>query len=361
MSHKHDNSQAEDDDNPNGLLDIIDMAPPRVDISSITHYVDVPLKVVSLMDPYDFENFIAEWLFSKNYSKIGRIGSSGDMGRDVIATCPKRGLDYYQCKHTSTVFNDVGIEILKIIVYVGTGKIPCPSNYYFVCSRGMANKWINGIDKKELKNIWINWLDDSTSREVSDLKKSDLQLEQHIENFDFNSVDYIPIETVIDEHISGKYGQFRFGPKCAINRKTPEKSIRNDEETYVNQLLNVYSQKELKEINASNISDFELYSDDLYHQRVYYYSADSVREQIQNIFTDSNEFDILKEEVYEGVRETLLMDHENNWKRLLSTLSQASQISVQRSKLSSMYNLIGNQDKKGICHMLVNEGRIKWS
>ena len=45
---------------------------------------------------------------------------------------------------------------------------------------------------------------------------------------------------------------------------------------------------------------------------------------------------------------------------LLAVLNQVSQITLTKSFLTQIKDLINNSEKKGICHMLVNDGRIQW-
>ena len=53
----------------------------------------LPAKIIELMSPEEWEEFIREWLDTKKeqYFKIEKYGGSGDMGRDVVAyiTDPK--------------------------------------------------------------------------------------------------------------------------------------------------------------------------------------------------------------------------------------------------------------------------------
>lgn len=46
-------------------------------------------------------------------------------------------------------------------------------------------------------------------------------------------------------------------------------------------------------------------------------------------------------------------------RRLNAVLEKVTSTSLDRSILSQMRNLIGNLEKKGICHILVNDGTIE--
>ncbi|MGB3545990.1 MAG: hypothetical protein WBA17_03400, partial [Saprospiraceae bacterium] len=46
----------------------------------------IPIKKVSLFSPDEWEEFIEEWLDTKeDYLESERFGGAGDMGRDVVA------------------------------------------------------------------------------------------------------------------------------------------------------------------------------------------------------------------------------------------------------------------------------------
>lgn len=49
----------------------------------------------------------------------------------------------------------------------------------------------------------------------------------------------------------------------------------------------------------------------------------------------------------------------DGYARLNAVLEKVTSTSLDRSILSQMRNLIGNLEKKGICHILVNDGTIE--
>jgi hypothetical protein len=60
----------------------------------------LPSKIIELMSPDDWEEFIKEWLETKeeDFFKIEKYGGAGDMGRDVVAyiTNPKENSESYE-------------------------------------------------------------------------------------------------------------------------------------------------------------------------------------------------------------------------------------------------------------------------
>lgn len=51
--------------------------------------------------------------------------------------------------------------------------------------------------------------------------------------------------------------------------------------------------------------------------------------------------------------------YDTGYDRLIAVLEKITNTSLDLSTLVQIRNLIGNMEKKGICHILVNEGTIK--
>ena len=94
-------------------------------------------------------------------------------------------------------------------------------------------------------------------------------------------------------------------------------------------------------------------------QRRAFLSAESVQRSIREVYEDGeNQFDILKEDALAGVSTTYYDDHENGYRRLLSVLGKVSDIRLEKSKLVLIKNLIGNLERLGIVHILVEDGHL---
>jgi hypothetical protein len=142
--------------------------------------------------------------------------------------------------------------------------------------------------------------------------------------------------------------------------------VDDNEQTYVNALLEVYKQHSGHTITS--IEDLEnetpIYKSHIEIQRKYFYSAESVLHQIRDagIFTDGeNEFQILLNEAYEGVNDSVILQYKNGFERVNAVIQIVASINLNKSYLSRESNgLVGVSEKKGLIHMLVNDGRIKW-
>ena len=96
-------------------------------------------------------------------------------------------------------------------------------------------------------------------------------------------------------------------------------------------------------------------------QRKAYYSAESVHRSVREVFSDGDkQFQALKTDAYDGISDTLFDDrHTSGYDRLLAVLDKVTNITLSKSSLMNIIGLIANLEKKGICHILVNDGTIK--
>jgi len=95
-------------------------------------------------------------------------------------------------------------------------------------------------------------------------------------------------------------------------------------------------------------------------QRKAYYAAESVRRSVRDVIDDGdNQFAILEEEAYAGIEEAYWADYNNGFERLNAVLMKMTNTSLNKSTLVHIANLIGPIEKKGLCHIMVNEERIK--
>ncbi|MFA7118916.1 MAG: ABC-three component system protein [Sphaerochaetaceae bacterium] len=78
-----------------------------------------------------------------------------------------------------------------------------------------------------------------------------------------------------------------------------------------------------------------------------------------NRFIDGEEqFNILEDEIFDGVIEKYYLEFPNGYTRLIAVLEKATNTELCKSALMKIKNLVGNSEKKGICHIFVNQGRI---
>jgi hypothetical protein len=86
-----------------------------------------------------------------------------------------------------------------------------------------------------------------------------------------------------------------------------------------------------------------------------------VERSVREIFDNGEaEFGKIKDDAYDGISDVCWDNYDDGFKRLLAVLNQVAQITLTKSFLTQIKDLINNSEKKGICHMLVNDGRIQW-
>lgn len=144
---------------------------------------------------------------------------------------------------------------------------------------------------------------------------------------------------------------------------TPPEKIAEDEIGYVSELYRVYEEKigvpcicpEDLECNPRIQNNFN-------RQRKSYYCAETIRRELRDTVLDEtdDDFSILKDEIYDGVIDTCDHDYADGFSRLNSVMQQASQVSISNNAERNALNWVGPAEKKGVCHMLVNDKRLFW-
>lgn len=174
------------------------------------------------------------------------------------------------------------------------------------------------------------------------------------------------------ESTSIRYADFIGDNKVKIGDRTlnlpPELGsvdvVLSSESKYVDALLEVYSHD--TKIEVHSLEELKAlppkYTKHLKMQRQYFYSAESVLHQIRDIFKDGiAEFNALKKETLEGVETQLLVPCNSGYEKINNVLIHVTILNYSRSYLGRPNNgLIGPNEKKGIVHMLVNDGKIEW-
>lgn len=143
--------------------------------------------------------------------------------------------------------------------------------------------------------------------------------------------------------------------------EVPEE-LDKEEMIYVEALLEAYSDKEHVTIaTREELKKYKQLDENFSRQRKSYYAAESIRESVRDTFQekDYKAFELFKKDVYDGVIDVVDDDYSNGYARLNKTLSQAVLVPIS-SILNILPGWITNEVRKGACHMLVNDGMIRW-
>ena len=240
-----------------------------------------------------------------------------------------------------------------------------PQKYYFVSPRGISSS-LNDLlkDKKKLYQKLITEWDSMISEEISKTFKVKLtnELKEYIEEFDYSIINSLEPLAFIEQFESTIYYPIYFGGGLKKSRSArPEisKEIAEREINYVNQLFSAYN--DYKKIDITSINDFDTdkeLNDHFNRSRNCFYMAETLAQfSRDNIPSEVDAFEELKEEVFEQVIDVCNKKHENGYVRLNATTESAKNGSYQSNPL---FPELKAQDKTGICHHLANEHKLKW-
>jgi hypothetical protein len=333
----------------------------------------IPLKMIEHMSFDNWEEFIEEWIDLKKseYLDGERFGGAGDKGRDVVGYAtdknkPNYIWDCYQCKHYDSALTPTQVykEFGKILYYTFNKDYPTPRKFYFVspkgCGTSLSKLLQNPIDlKNAVTTNWARYCENGIS---STPIKLEGKLLKWVESFDFSIFSKIHTKNILKEHIKHPNHLIRFGGGLPEREKlditTIPDVIKNSETTYVSQLLSAYS-SESKEVykKVSNLDSKELYKNHFTRARMSFHHA----EQLRNFSRDSlpvDTFDDFQKEIFEGIIDVVEDTHSNNFIKVKEVEREASKVIISSNPLKDV-SLI--YDKKGICHQLVNDNKIKWT
>ena len=72
------------------------------------------------------------------------------------------------------------------------------------------------------------------------------------------------------------------------------------------------------------------------------------------------EFHAMKDDLYDGVCDVCNEEYDDGLARMLATLNQAAILPLSGSVITCFQTIVKAAEKKGICHMLVNDTRLEW-
>lgn len=275
-------------------MQLEDLPRPKIDMKKIDENGNSPLKVVQLMDPSEFEIFTSEWALYKGYKSLKRVGGTGDMARDIVAFNNDDSIDIFQCKHVNKKFNDVGNELLTLLYHMSTGDIIKVRCFYFICLNGISNPWDKAIENKTIDTVWIEWF---LKNKSGDPKYANIL--SFIEKNGFPNISSISIDVVIKEHLETPFGKFRFDHGRMFDRKNIEWDPDKDG-LYLKQLIQLFSKIENVKLTLDNLDLYDC-KEIINRQRGYFYSAEGIRQQVEEYFSDILEFEKVKKDVLDGI------------------------------------------------------------
>lgn len=143
----------------------------------------------------------------------------------------------------------------------------------------------------------------------------------------------------------------------------PEDTLAEHEMIYITELLAAYADEEgISKIKKENLEKYPKYKDNFSRQRKDYYAAETIRRSARDPLglNATGEFNVLKEETLDGIIDVYEDYYNSGFERLKNVMKHITTIQLNKSLLTRLPGWISNSEKKGFCHMLVNDGQIKW-
>lgn len=291
-------------------------------ITSYGQNEDKPYDLADVTLRNYFNNGKIDDLASKVWNRLDRIGfeqaieDASDDARTTLATSIKNGR--YTTKR------------------VDRGTVAHVCTNLFIEIIGEAAGQIAIKNKKSFPK---------TSRE----SKIDIRTGQH------QSIEYIKDKNVI--RVDGV--DHPISPELA-----DEGSSMTSELPYKSALYEIYTVKLGKKINDQNmkqevprniVSHFDRQQRD-FNDAAWY--EHSLRDTVADF---DNQFSLLKQDAYDGIEETYYNDEygNNGMKRLREVQDKIITITLDLSNLKNIDNILSNNIKKGLCHLMVNDKLIK--
>lgn len=314
-----------------------------------------------------WEQFILEWAtgLSGGYVQIKRLGGAGDRGVDIAAFKTAGGFsgswDCFQGKHYAgaLTWTDARPEMLKIFRGVAAGAYVLPDQYAFLAPRGCGptlNRLLS--DPPGLRSKFLAALSE-TGWLPADLKEPELSAVRAVaEGADFALFRSVELHEALAVHRRTPYHSARFG--TALPRRpaipVPPPEVSTSEARYVDQLLSVYREARGDDLNLEMVKTDADFGPHFRRQRQSFYAAEALRLYARDS-VPAGTFEDLQEDIHAGVIEVAELASPDGMERLARVLTAATTVDLQRHSLVSITR---TEDRKGVCHQLANEERLRW-
>lgn len=329
-----------------------------------------PKQIVSSYSADQWEEFIEEWTaaLKTEYFAVQKFSGAGDKGRDVVGfisdPVATSEWDNYQCKRYAgrpLRPSDIWIELGKICYYTFNGDYSVPRRYRFVAPHDVGPSLRDLLLKPDQlrTELFANWKEHCESK-ITDEKTIPFtpELRQHILAIDFSIFGYAPLRSIIEQHMKSPFWATRFHiavpPRPAVEE--PPMDLMVQETKYIRHLLDAYEDADNCKITAVS----ELYARPKYHNhlkrsRQWFFHAEALNRFSRDHYPPGA-FDGLKQQVFDGVIDVCERDFQNGYEKLCTVTDRAADLQLGNSSLAP---LAAVADKKGICHHLANEDKLR--
>jgi hypothetical protein len=329
-----------------------------------------PQQQVLLYSAEEWEEFTREWVhFQKQkYHQVLRFAGANDMGIDVAGLTDEKGLlgvwDNFQCKHYGAPIapSTALAEIAKVLWHSYKKEYAAPRKHYFIAPRDCGMMLKQMLTKPgELKNhVIANWDKQCANAVTSKLTISlEGEFKNYVETFDFSIFTMRTTLEIIDEHRQTPYYVTRFGGGLP-DRPKPEKppiEVHKSESRYMCQLFEAYGDHKKADItDITELGPWPELAEHFHRQREFFYHAEALRNFARDTVPPST-FEDLQTELHAGVIDVEAAEHVDGLARANAVTLAASSLQLTSNTLIGVVKI---QDRKGICHQLANENRLRW-
>lgn len=333
----------------------------------------LPQRIIQLYDDKEWEQYTEECTHSlkKEYHSVSRASGAGDQGIDIAAFKTDKGFaggwDNYQCKHYKNALypTDVWLELGKLCYYTFIKEYSVPENYYFVAPLGIGtalSKLLRGGKPDELRKQLIKAWKKQCENAITSTKKVPLTggLKAYVEAFDFSIVKDKTVLQMLEIHRKTPYYHHRFGGGLPLRpaNEVPPDDHAEIEAVYIQKLLDAYA--EFLQKDTCDISDVEsnvALKKHLRDARIHFYCAESLH-KFSRDYLEHGEFERLQDEIFTGIENIILSEHNNGLERVKNAVQEAYKIQIDSHPLKER---LETRDRAGICHQLANNNKVSWA
>ena len=328
-----------------------------------------PIARIRLYSAEEWEAFTNEWAhyFFKG-KKVVRFTGAGDKGVDIAVF--DLGQDFtgiwdgYQCKHYDNPLrpSDVYVELGKVLWFSFSGEYKAPRSYTFIAPCGIGTKLNNLLmNPAKLKQELIaNW-EKYCRTEITSTQEIPLEGDflAYVNAFDFTIFKGKQPLALIDEHKASPYHLSRFGGgfPARPTASCPPSAIEAHETKYVEQLYLAYEDHLKKPVASTADLGKPALREHFSRQREAFYQAEALRVFVRDK-VEPGTFERLQDEIYAGVIDTHDDDYDDGYRRVVAVTKAAQDMAITANPIAPIAQ---TQDRRGICHQLANDEKLKWT
>jgi hypothetical protein len=328
-----------------------------------------PIARIRLYSADEWEAFTNEWAHAFFQGKdVVRFSGAGDKGIDIAVFDPGHTFDGiwdgYQCKHYDNPLrpSDVYVELGKVLWFSFSGDYKAPRSYTFIAPCGIGtklNSLLKSPDKLEQELIG-NW-EKHCRKDITSTKEIPLEGDflAYVDGFDFTIFQGKQPLALIDEHKASPYHLARFGGWFPARPITPcpPTAIGPHETKYVEQLYLAYGDHLKKPVASTADLGKPTLREHFSRQREAFYQAEALRVFVRDK-VEPDTFERLQDEIYAGVIDTHDDDYDDGYRRVVAVTKAAQDMAITANPIAPIAQ---TQDRRGICHQLANDRKLKWT